>query len=56
MTLVTMQDGIAVGATSQRGSDRNWCQLRDMINQGEEDDDDIIDMNDCYLLQVGRLS
>ena len=39
VTLVTMQAGIVVGATSQRGSDRNWSQLRDMINQGEEDDD-----------------
>ena len=55
MTLVTMQDGIVVGATSQRGSDRNWSQLRDMINQGENDDENI-DMLDCYLLQVGRLS
>ena len=55
VTLVTMQAGIVVGATSQRGSDRNWSQLRDMINQGENDDENI-DMLDCYLLQVGRLS
>ena len=52
VTLVTMPDGIAVGATSQRGSDRNWSQLRDMINQGEVDDD-MINMIDCYFFTTG---
>ena len=41
VTLATMQAGTAVGVTNLRVSDRSWSLLRDMINQGNDDSEDI---------------
>ena len=39
MTLATTEDGIVVGVINLRESGRNWSLLRDMINQGDDDED-----------------
>ena len=46
VTLATMQAGTAVGVTNLRVSDRSWSPLRDMINQGNDDNYDYYDDND----------